>query len=215
MTECHHHPPTQRQIIHISWSDWKTGIIRGTVPQLPLSLLNSVVAVVKLSEDLFPAAAPHVTALSVSTSVGLMNLVGCWLGAMPVCHGAGGLAGQYRFGARTGASVALLGALKLALGLALGGSSLLALLQAFPIGLLGVLLLFAGVELAAACRDQASRADALVMLVTAVAGLAASAALGFVAGLVLVVLLKLREGEFDVRDRARRAVQWSGRSTRS
>ena len=53
--------------------------------------------VAALSVDLFPdrPALPR----RVSISVGLMNLVGCWFGAMPMCHGAGGLAGQYRFGA--------------------------------------------------------------------------------------------------------------------
>jgi len=76
-----------------------------------------------------------------------MNLAGCWLGAMPVCHGAGGLAAQYRFGARSGASVALLGGFKLVLGL-LFGETLLDLLQRFPRGILGVMVVAAGLELA-------------------------------------------------------------------
>ena len=119
--------------------------------QLPLTTLNSVVAVAALAAELFPAGAggggatPGVTALGVS--VGLMNLSGCWFGAMPVCHGSGGLAAQYRFGARSGASVALLGLLKLGLGLSFG-DSLLRLLRGFPKSLLGVLVVAAGLELA-------------------------------------------------------------------
>jgi hypothetical protein len=60
-----------------------------------------------------------------------MNLVGCWFGAMPICHGAGGLAGQYKFGAKSGASVAFLGTAKLVLGLILG-SQLVKIPSQFP-----------------------------------------------------------------------------------
>ena len=70
------------------------GIIQGGLAQLPLTLLNSVVAVCQLSADRFPdnAASPR----RVSISVGVMNLIGPWLGALPCCHGAGGLAAQVR-----------------------------------------------------------------------------------------------------------------------
>lgn len=182
--------PSVPQIVQISWDDWKTGFVRGAVPQIPLSILNSVIAVCKLSSDLFPDKI--VTPTAVSTSVGLMNLVGCWFGAMPVCHGAGGLAGQCRFGATSGAAVVFLGAGKIILSL-LVGSSLVEILSEFPVGLLGVLLLFSGVELAMACRDQNSRLGAFVMLVTTVVSLSSNAALGFGCGLVLFVLLKMRQ----------------------
>ena len=187
--------PSTPQILTITWSDWKTGFVKGAIPQIPLSILNSVIAVCKLSNDLFPDKL--VTPTAVSTSVGLMNLVGCWFGAMPVCHGAGGLAGQTRFGARSGAAVVLLGTAKMILGL-LVGSSLVVVLSEFPIGLLGVLLLFAGVELAMACRDQNSRADAFVMIVCTVVSLGSNAALGFGSGLVLFVILKLRDIPFSM-----------------
>jgi len=70
------------------------GIVLTGIPQLPLTTLNSVVAVCQLSEDLFPAK--PVRPVLVSVSVGLMNMVGAWFGAMPCCHGAGGLAAQVR-----------------------------------------------------------------------------------------------------------------------
>ena len=69
-----------------------TGIVSTAIPQLPLTTLNSVVAVCQLSADLFPAK--PVRPVLVSVSVGLMNMVGAWSGAMPCCHGAGGLAAQ-------------------------------------------------------------------------------------------------------------------------
>ena len=104
-----------------------------------LTILNSVVAVTLLSREPFPGA--PVTMPHVAASVGVMNAVGPWLGCMPCCHGAGGLAAQARFGARSGAAPMLLGAVKLAAGTA-AGSSLL------PLLLLGVLLVFSGAELA-------------------------------------------------------------------
>lgn len=83
-------------------------------------------------------------------SVTAINLVGCWFGAMPACHGSGGLAGQYRFGARSGSSVILLGSLKFTLGLVAFWNSpaIITLLANIPKSLLGVLVLAAGLELA-------------------------------------------------------------------
>ncbi|XP_002281989.2 molybdate transporter 1 [Vitis vinifera] len=182
--------PSPIKVVKISKHAWKEGFIKGAIPQLPLSLLNSVIAVCKLSSDLFPEKNCSVT--SVSVTVGLMNLVGCWFGAMPCCHGAGGLAGQYKFGGRSGGCVALLGAAKLVLGLVLG-SSLAKLLNQFPVGVLGVLLLFAGIELAMASRDMASKEESFVMLLCAAVSLVgSSAAIGFVCGIIVHLLLRLR-----------------------
>lgn len=41
---------------------------------------------------------------------------------MPLCHGAGGLAGQYYFGARTGGTNIIEGLIEISLGLFLGKS---------------------------------------------------------------------------------------------
>ncbi|KAL2516556.1 Molybdate transporter 2 [Forsythia ovata] len=183
--------PSRFHVLKITWDDFKVGFIRGAVPQIPLSVLNSVIAVCKLSGDLFPGT--ELSATTVSVSVGVMNLVGCWFGAMPVCHGAGGLAGQYRFGGRSGLSVVFLGLGKLMLGLVFG-NSFVRILSAFPIGILGVLLLFAGIELAMASRDMNSKEESFVMLVCAAVSMTgSSAALGFICGTVLYLLLKLRE----------------------
>ncbi|KAE8680795.1 Molybdate transporter 2 [Hibiscus syriacus] len=186
--------PSKIGVLSITWNDWKVGFLKGAVPQIPLSVLNSVIAVCKLSGDLFPGRT-ELSAAKVSASVGAMNLVGCWFGAMPVCHGAGGLAGQYRFGARSGWSVVFLGIGKLLIGLVFG-NSFVRILNQFPIGILGVLLLFAGIELAMASRDMNSKEESFVMLVCAAVSLTgSSAALGFVCGILLFLLLKLRKME--------------------
>lgn len=185
--------PAAVQRVHISRKAWRDGFVKGAVPQIPLSVLNSVVAVCRLSRDLFPEKAEEVSATSISMTVGMMNLVGCWFGVMPSCHGAGGLAGQYKFGGRGGGCVAALGAGKMALGIVLGGS-LLKLFVAFPVGLLGVLLLYAGLELAMASRDMSTKEESLVVLVcTGVSLVGSSAALGFACGLAAHVLLWLRK----------------------
>jgi Molybdate transporter of MFS superfamily len=129
-----------------SWTSFRSGALEAGLGQIPLTTLNSVIAVSFLSSDLFPQLpGPTVTALGIS--VGLMNLTGGWFGAMPVCHGSGGLAAQYRFGARSGASIIILGLLKILLGLVFG-ESLVVLLHEYPKSLLGVMVLAAGLELA-------------------------------------------------------------------
>ncbi|XP_059658045.1 molybdate transporter 1 [Cornus florida] len=187
--------PSSIQVVKISKHAWKEGFIKGTIPQISLSILNSVIAVGKLSSDLFPGK--DFSATSLSVTVGLMNLLGCWFGAMPCCHGAGGLAGQYKFGGRSGGCVALLGAAKLVLGLVLG-SSIVKVLDQFPVGVLGVLLLFAGIELAMCSRDMSSKEESFVMLLcTAVSLVGSSATLGFLCGIVAHLLLRLRKYSKD------------------
>lgn len=161
----------------------------AALPQIPLTTLNSVVAVCALSGSLFPDR--RVGTVEVARSVGLMNLVGCWFGAMPMCHGAGGLAGQYRFGARTNGSLLFLGTAKVLLAVLLG-SALLPLCRAFPEGVLGVMLMVAGVELSLAARQ---RGWAWVPTLATVAGGLATGniAVGFGAGMWVCAALDWRE----------------------
>jgi MFS superfamily sulfate permease-like transporter len=173
--------------VPLSWSDFRSSFFRAALPQIPLTTLNSVIAVCALSVDLFPdrPARPR----SVALSVGLMNLLSGWFGAMPMCHGAGGLAGQYRFGARTSASILFLGGAKILLAVFFGGS-LLTLLHLFPSSILGVLLGISGLELALVATDQSERVPATVMLGTAAGVLAlGSTATGFALGWALALLI--------------------------
>ncbi|KAH8820963.1 hypothetical protein F5884DRAFT_661400 [Xylogone sp. PMI_703] len=129
-----------------SLQDFQVGAIDAGLGQIPLTTLNSIIAVTYLAADLLPhLPAPGVTEIGIS--VALMNLVGGWFGVMPLCHGSGGLAAQYRFGARSGASIIILGLFKLALGLFFG-ETLVDLLRVYPKSLLGVMVLASGLELA-------------------------------------------------------------------
>ncbi|KAK0517398.1 hypothetical protein JMJ35_000553 [Cladonia borealis] len=128
-----------------SWYSFQKGLLEAGIGQLPLTTLNSVIAVAFLAQDLLPEVkAPSTTALGLSV-MGI-NLVGCWFGAMPVCHGSGGLAAQYRFGARSGASIILLGLVKLVLGLFASEIALHIFIK-FPSVLLCILVIAAGLEL--------------------------------------------------------------------
>ena len=148
-------PPTPSTLLPIvlpSARDFWKSTTTASLGQLPLTLLNSVIAASALASDLLPSppypAAPTVTQLGIS--VAAINLAGCCFGAMPICHGSGGLAAQFRFGARSGSSIIFLGCTKLLLGVIAfwHPHALVGLLHRIPHSLLGVLVLAAGVELA-------------------------------------------------------------------
>ena len=167
--------------IPIPPQDWWVAFTKAALPQIPLTLLNSVVAVCALARDLHPDRAP--SEKKVAVSVGVMNLLTGWFGGMPMCHGAGGLAGQEAFGARTQGSILMLGAAKILVAV-LFGSTLMALALAFPQALLGVMLVFSGISLAEASRKAS---DFGVLLLTA----AGCIALGYLPGVLLGWLASL------------------------
>lgn len=190
-----HYPDT---IIVPSPEQFKNGFLNAGLGQLPLTTLNSVIALCALIDELFPKH--HAKTSHVAMSVGIMNLIGCWFGAMPVCHGSGGLAGQYRFGARSEVSVILLGSTKLLLGILFGGS-LVGLLQVFPTSILAVMLFISGVELGCAARsvndlandEYRKRENFTIMLLTTGSLVAYSNdGIGFCAGLVSATLLSMQ-----------------------
>ena len=127
------------------WPDLSGAFAELAVPQLSLTLTNAVVLTSLVAGDLFGAAARRVTPRRLSMSTGLMNLALTPFGAMPMCHGAGGLAAHHRFGARTGGAPLMLGVALLALALLPGG---LQLLGAIPQAVLGAMLFVAAFQLA-------------------------------------------------------------------
>jgi hypothetical protein len=179
--------PSKPQLYLPDWQGFRDGVLKAGLAQLPLTSLNSVIAVSHLALQLFPDRAAvqgwRWRPGAVAVSVGVMNLMGCWFGAFPCCHGSGGLAAQYKFGARTGLAPVLLGGMKLVLAL-LFGSSLLQLLQHFPAPLLGALLLISGLELAASARKETQQRGYVFMLLTAASILGLrNTAVGFAVGM--------------------------------
>jgi MFS superfamily sulfate permease-like transporter len=121
------------------------------LPQLSLTFTNAVVLTALIAGDYFGERAAHVTPARLSITSGLANLLLTPLGALPMCHGAGGLAAHYRFGARSGTAPLVLGLALLAFALLPGGLGL-ATLAAIPAAGLGALLLMASGELALSKR---------------------------------------------------------------
>ena len=172
----------------IAAADFYRGFYRAALPQLPVTLLNAVVSTAKLTEDLYgPKRA--VSVRKISLSIAAMDLSSCFFGHFPSCHGCGGLAGQHKFGARTGSSMAFMGVLKMGLAV-LFGPSLLRALEAFPSAVLGVLLAVSGVELATACRDMQHKADFAVMLIGAGCVLKLGTGIAFLAAVAASVAFR-------------------------
>ena len=107
--------PTAADLAHSFWV--------LVVPQVGLSIGNSVIATAATAERYFGAAGERVTSRKLSLSMGLANLVVSPLGGMPMCHGAGGMTAHYKTGARTGLGIAVYGGLLVALGIGLGGTA--------------------------------------------------------------------------------------------
>jgi MFS superfamily sulfate permease-like transporter len=149
----------------LTWQDFVTGTLLFTLPQIPLTLGNAVICITAENNELFPDR--PVTEEKISISQGIMNLVAPLWGGVPMCHGAGGMAGHVRFGARTGGSLVILGCIMVAIALFFSDSVTL-IFKIIPNAVLGVILFFAGAELAVTSRDIGEkRNDVYVMLVTA------------------------------------------------
>lgn len=160
-------------------------------PQLPMTVGNAVVAYVDLSKKYFGNQSFRVTHRSSAISMALANLLSFALGGMPLCHGAGGLAAHYRFGARTFGSNIVVGSLFVFLAL-LFGADLMGVVYLIPLAILGVLLVFAGIQLAMTIRDLKERNDLFVGIAMLGITLVSSLALGFGIGLALAYLFKLK-----------------------
>ncbi len=93
----------------LSASDIWLGAVLLALPQLPLTFGNAILAITSENNRLFPDR--PVTERGVAISTGIGNAFTSAVGGVPMCHGAGGMAGHVKFGARTGGATVMLGAL--------------------------------------------------------------------------------------------------------
>ena len=164
---------------------WKTMLLAGFA-QIPLSISNAIIAPAALIRDYFPKKS--VSEEKLMLNMGVMNVFSSLLGGMPMCHGAGGLAGQYYFGARTGGAPILEGLIEICIGLFLSGS-IAALMAAFPMPLIAGMMLLVGIQLARTARKLRGWELALA-LGTAVLSVATNIGIGFLGGLAAAHLRK-------------------------
>lgn len=166
----------------ITWQDLIAGTLILGLPQAPLTLGNAIIGTAEENNELFPDRPAKVKTIAVDH--GVMNIFSTAIGGIPLCHGAGGMAGHVRFGARTGGALVILGIIVLILGLFFS-DSVATLFRIFPPAILGVILFFTGLELASISKDIGNqRSDVYIMLV--VAGLAMwNMGAAYLAGLAL------------------------------
>jgi len=164
-----------------SLSSVSVATLEGTVAQLAMTVGNAAVATSLLLSDYYDA---DVSADELSTSMGVMNLFAIPLGAMPMCHGSGGVAGKYAFGARTAGANVILGVIyAVAAVLAVG------IVTAFPLPMLGIVLGLIAIELGRAGLDT----DHLPLtLGIGLLGVATNIGIAFVVGALGYLLLEHR-----------------------
>ncbi len=149
----------------LSWRALEVGVLLLALPQLPLTFGNALFAVVDENNRRFPTNPTNERTVALST--GAMNVVSSALGGIPLCHGAGGMAAQTRFGARSGRAPVILGVTLLVLGLVFADA--VATLSALvPPAVLGAILFLAGLQLALGSREPGGeKVDRFVVLATA------------------------------------------------
>jgi hypothetical protein len=174
-------------ISSITWYDFMVGTVFLALPQIPLTLGNAVIAVVEENNRLFPER--PVTERAVATSTGLMNLAGAAFGGVPMCHGAGGMAGHVAFGARTGGAPIILGAILLFLAFCFSGS-IEAIFNVFPDAVLGVILFLTGAQLSlGSCDLSNNKGERFITLATAAFAMW-NVGLAFILGITLSYIAK-------------------------
>lgn len=174
--------PSIPHLVIPTWAEVWRSLEIAVLPQLSLTLTNAVIVTASLSRELFPATASVASERNLALSSGLANVLLCPFGAMPMCHGAGGLQAQYRFGARTGLAPIIFGVvvLVLAVGFADHAAALFAII---PIGAVGALLIMAGTDLAISRRLFDGKPSCLPVIgVTALVTVTVNPALGLVLG---------------------------------
>ncbi|MCH8865155.1 MAG: putative sulfate/molybdate transporter, partial [Chloroflexi bacterium] len=151
------------------------GLVLAGFAQIALTATNAVIATSTLITEYFPSKA--VSEKKLALDHGIMNSISPFFGGMPMCHGAGGLAGQYYFGARTGGTNIIEGIIEISLGLFLAGS-IATLFALFPESIIGAMLLLVGIQLTGFARDIKSRELPIMGLVVVLA-LLTNMAIGF------------------------------------
>jgi len=169
--------------------DFTFALFALVLPQLPMTLGNAVLAYTDLSKEYFGERSQKVTNKKACISMALANFMSFLLGGMPMCHGAGGLAAHYRFGARTAGSNLMIGLIFAVLAVLLG-ENIISVLNLLPMAILGVLLVFAGSQLTLTIMDLSTRKDYFVATLILGITLAANLAAGFIAGMVVAQILK-------------------------
>lgn len=156
--------------------------IEAAVAQLAMTVGNAALAASILLSDYFDR---DISADALSNSMGVMNLVALPFGALPMCHGSGGIAGKYAFGARTAGANIILGVGYIAIAV-----TAVELVAAYPVSMLGVVLVLIGLQLG---RTSIERSQAYpVVIGIGALGLVINLGVAFLVGSLLSLFLRRR-----------------------
>ncbi len=185
--------PLPLQLLHPRADEFWRVLPLLVIPQFALTFGNSIVATQNTAQILYGAQARRVTVRALSTSIALVNLASGMIQGAPMCHGSGGMTAHYRFGARTAKSSYIIGGLCILL--ALFGRAAIGVLHLIPIAILGVFLIYVGIQHAAYLRDIMKRAPLLLIAVCVgvVSLLTTNLMWGFLTGFVLQGALLIYE----------------------
>ena len=172
-----------------NWEDLIIGMLLAGIAQLFLTLTNVMIATVALANDLFPEKKEAFDANSLAFNMGVMNLINPFLGGIPLCHGSGGLAAQYAFGARTGGSMIFEGILEIILGLFFS-QTLFLLFTTFPEAILGAMLLYTAFLLGRIAFKEFNLRTIPIIIISALFCFFINITVGFFIGLVLYLILR-------------------------
>ncbi|MCL0053005.1 putative sulfate/molybdate transporter [Dehalococcoidales bacterium] len=155
------------------------------IPQAPLTITNAILAQSLLIQDLLNR---NLDPDKLSKSTGVMNLTSAPFGGFPMCHGAGGLAAHYRFGARTGGANIIGGLILLPIALFFASPEFVKII---PFGAFGALLVFVAIELG----KVGLKTDSYIVTGTiAILALITNMAIAFITGMVLAYVLTKIQG---------------------
>ena len=174
--------------------DFTFALFALVIPQVPMTIGNAVLANADLSIQYFGGSARKVNGRSLCLSMALANLLAFFLGGMPMCHGAGGLAAHYRFGARTAGSNLMIGLFMVGAVIFMG-DQLLSLFHLIPFAVLGVLLFFAGAQLALTVADLNTRLEVFIPLIMLGVALTSNLAVAFCIGLLVYFFMRWKKIE--------------------
>ncbi|MEE8470882.1 MAG: putative sulfate/molybdate transporter, partial [Dehalococcoidia bacterium] len=177
--------PSLPSMVLPSTADFWIALTVLVIPQLPLTLGNAVVGTRDTAMIYFKEKAHRVSPRALTASMGLANITAGLVGAMPVCHGSGGLTAHYKLGARTGGANLMIGGILLTLGIFFGYTAL-SFLSLIPLSVLGVMLAIVGIYHALLIRDLRARTQLAVTGTVAVVTIGSgNLAFGFGAGILL------------------------------
>lgn len=165
---------------------WQVLFLAGFA-QIPLTITNATLATSTMISHYWPEK--PVSTQQLSWNQGIMNTLLPFFGGMPLCHGAGGLASQYYFGARTGGANIFEGLIEICLGLFFS-ASIVGIFTYFPMAIIGGMMFLVGIELTKFSWSAKFDVDIIPLTITVITSLLTNMAIGFISGVMIHYTIK-------------------------